>query len=239
MEFSLSQLRWHYFKGNEVNASLLQKICLFRSYVLFDSGFRQNFSQLGSDFGDIQYTDFESYHIIATAGEEILGTVRVTPPSGKTVALSVLGYDDYNSLIKLLNTTPEKILEINRLMIDSRVRKLNLGRTLMYASMALIENVWNRSEMTIIGSAGNCTKQAKFFLDYTDYEKIPGVSDRFASNFNDHITFLKYANPPYKKGAQQIEEFKKSLKQINHSHEHNFRTSLSQDYQIQPSVTTL
>jgi len=220
MELTLNDLNWYCFKGKEVKASLLQKICLFRSFVLFDSGFRKNFSQVGQDFGDIQYTDFESYHIVASHQDEILGTVRVTPPSGKTVALSVLGNEEYKSLINLLETTPDKVLEINRLMIDS----------LMYAAIAFIENNWNRADLTIIGSAGNCTKQAKFFLDHTDYKKIPHVSDKFASTFNDDITFLKYANPPYSKGTDEIDFFKKNLKNLNAEVKDNFRAHFSEEY---------
>lgn len=230
MELTLNHLNWHCFKGKEVKASLLQKICLFRSFVLFDSGFRKNFSQVGQDFGDIQYTDFESYHIVASHEDEILGTVRITPPTGKTVALSVLGTEEYKSLIDLLETTPDKVLEINRLMIDSRYRKLNLGRTLMYAAIAFIENNWHREELTIIGSAGNCTKQAKFFLDHTDYQKIPHISDKFASTFNDDITFLKYANPPYSKGTDEINFFKKNLKNLNSEVRDNFRAHFSEEY---------
>lgn len=214
MEISLNNLAWYFFKGNDIPASLLQQVCLFRSNVLFDSGFRKNFDESGEDYGDIQYADFESFHIIACFKNEIIGTVRITPSRAKTVAQSVLGYQDYMKLIELLNTTSDKVLEINRLMIDVRFRKANLGKTLMYAAIALIESHWKRSELTIIGSAGNCTKQAKFFLDHTDYQKIPSVSDKFASTFNDHITFLKYSEPPYTKGVEEIAFFKNHLKRI-------------------------
>lgn len=208
MDISFNDLSWYWFKGNEVTGRLLQDVCLFRSCVLFESGFRKNFGSSGKNFGDIQYSDFESYHVIACLGDEILGTVRVTPPGVETVALSVLGLQDYKQLIQQMSTSLDRVIEINRLMIDNRVRKLNLGRTLMYASIGLIENVWKRNDMTVIGSAGNCTKQAQFFLNHTDYEKIPGVSDKFASTFNDDITFLKYRNPPYEKGSDKIDFFK-------------------------------
>lgn len=211
MELSIDDLSWNWFRGNEVHGSLLQDVCLFRSFVLYDSGFRKNFGAYGRNFGDVQFSDFDSYHIVARAGKQVLGTVRVTPPQVETVAASVLGPEDYQSLIAKLGTDLDHVIEINRLMIDGRVRKLNLGRTLMYASVALIENLWDRSKMTIIGSAGNCTKQAQFFLNYTDYEKIPGVSDHFASTFNDHVTFLRYKQPPYVRGAEWIESFKKIL----------------------------
>jgi predicted GNAT family N-acyltransferase len=211
MEITNYDLNWYWFKGNEVQSSLLQDVCLFRSYVLFDSGFRKNFGQAGKNFGDIQYSDFESYHIIACYKDQLVGTVRVTPPFTETVAHSVLGTDDYKQLIQHVGAELSSVIEINRLMVDSRVRKLQLGRTLMYAAIGLIENIWDRSQMTIIGSAGNVTKQAEFFQKHTDYEKIPDVPKKFALAFNDEITFLKYKNPPYVKGAEWIEFFKGKL----------------------------
>ena len=206
-------LNLYWFKGNEVQGSLLQDVCLFRSFVLFDSGFRKNFGNNGRNFGDIQYSDFESYHIIACHKDQLVGTVRVTPPYTETVAQSVLGQADYEDLLKLIGTDLNSVIEINRLMVDSRIRKLQLGRTLMYAAVALIENVWDRNQMTIIASAGNVTKQAEFFQKHTDYERISNVTDKFAAAFNDDITFLKYKNPPYTKGTEWIEYFKEKLDQ--------------------------
>lgn len=217
MEIEFNNLDWFYFKGNSISANLLQKVCLFRSFALFDSGFRKNFDTEGAHFGDIQYTDFESHHIIASFQNQILGTVRVTPSCARTVAETVLGKPHYLQLLEKINAQPEKVLEINRLMIDSRFRRLNLGRTLMYAAVALIEKKWNRSEMTIIGSAGNCTKQAQFFLNYTDYKKIENVDEVYADAFSDKITFLKYEQPPYTKGTEFIEHFGQKLQEISHS----------------------
>lgn len=215
MEIEFNNLDWHYFKGNSIKASLLQKVCLFRSFALYDSGFRKNFDTEGAYYGDVQYTDFESYHIVASVNNQILGTVRITPSNARTVAETVLGKEKYLQMIAKLNTESHFVLEINRLMIDSRFRKLNLGRTLMYAAISLIEKKWNRQEMTIIGSAGNCTKQTQFFLNYTDYKKIENADDVYAEAFNDKITFLKYALPPYTKGTEFIDYFGKKLIEID------------------------
>lgn len=212
MDITTDELSWYWFKGNEVSGRLLQDVCLFRSCVLFDSGFRSNFGNLGKNFGDIQYSDFESYHIVACYNQEILGTIRISPSSVETVTLNILGLTDYQVLIKQLGTSLDQIVETNRLTIDERVRKLNLGRTLIYASIALIENIWDRSQMTIIGSAGNNTKQTDFITKHTDYKKIPDFPGRYSSIFNDQITFLKYDNPPYTKGAAKIEFFKNLFK---------------------------
>lgn len=212
MEISLNDLDWYWFKGNAVSGRLLQDVCLFRSHVLFDGGTRENFGNEGANYGDIQYTDFESFHIVACVKDEILGVVRITPPRSETVAWSVLGKERYLQLLEGLETDLNHVIEINRLMIDRRVRKLNLGRTLMYAAIALIHRQWDRTAMTIIGSAGNLTKQAAFFMNYTDYERVPGVSDIFASTFKDDITFLRYRMPPYTKGADWIEFFKKEFR---------------------------
>lgn len=212
MEISLNRLSWYWFKGNSVSGRLLQDVCLFRSHVLFDGGTRENFGSDGLNFGDIQYSDFESYHIVACLADEILGVVRITPPRSETVAWSVLGKERYLTLLEGLETDLNHVIEINRLMIDRRVRKLNLGRTLMYAAVALIHQLWDRSAMTIIGSAGNNTKQSAFFLNYTDYERVAGVSDIFATTFKDDITFLKYRLPPYSKGVEWIDFFRQELR---------------------------
>jgi predicted GNAT family N-acyltransferase len=212
MDLSLTGLSWFWFKGNSVQGSLLQDTCLFRSQVLFDSGTRKDFGISGRRYGDVQFADFESFHIVACLDKEILGTIRITPPFVETVAESVLGLEDYAKLLLHLQAEPSRVIEINRLMIDARVRKSALGRTLMHAAVALIENLWDRSQMVIIGSAGNCTKQAQFFVKYTDYEIIPGVANKFAETFNDQITFLKYKSPPYEKGSDWIEFFKEEFK---------------------------
>ncbi len=217
-EISGRDLSWYWFKGNEVPSRLLQNVCLFRSFVLYDSGFRKNFGHSGANYGDVQYSDFESYHIMACYQDQLIGTVRITPPFTETVASSVLGPTEYKELIQHLGTKLSQVIEINRLMVDARVRKLQLGRTLMYAAVALIENQWDRSQMTIIGSAGNVTKQAEFFQKHTDYERIEGIQEKFASAFHDQITFLKYRNPPYAKGQEWIEFFKEKLNETAKPH---------------------
>jgi predicted GNAT family N-acyltransferase len=214
VDFSIAELNWYWFKGNAVTARLLQDTCLFRSHVLFDSGTRKDFGKYGKRFGDVQYADFESYHIVACRQSEILGTIRVTPPLVETVGASVLGPEDYAKLLDHVGARAEQVIEINRLMIDRRIRKSELGRTLMYAAVALIENLWDRQKMVILGSAGNNTKQTQFFVNYTDYELIPGVANKFADTFNDQITFIKYKNPPYVKGADWIEVFKREFRLI-------------------------
>jgi predicted GNAT family N-acyltransferase len=181
---------------------------LFRSKVLFDSGFRKDFDEQGRLFGDVAYADFESHHVVATIGDRLIGTVRVTPPSGENVARSVLGPLLYGNLITKIDGRWDRILEINRLMIDPEFRELKLGRTLMYAAMALIETYFERSEYEIIGSAGNCTKQADFFLKHTDYERIAEMPDHPAPAFNDTISFLRYKQAPYIKGADEIQSFR-------------------------------
>ncbi len=203
----ISDLQWYCFKGNEVPGSLLQSVCLFRSKVLFDSGFRKDFDEQGRLFGDVAYADFESHHVVATVGDRLIGTVRVTPPSGENVARSVLGPLLYGNMISKIDGRWDRILEINRLMIDPEFRELKLGRTLMYAAMALIETYFERSEYEIIGSAGNCTRQADFFLKHTDYERIAEMPDHPAPAFNDTISFLRYKQAPYIKGADEIQKF--------------------------------
>jgi len=208
MELRKEDLEWYWFKGNEVLGALLQSVCLFRSQVLFDRGFRQDFSEDGRLFGDVTYADFESYHVVAASAGRILGTVRVTPPHVENVARSVLGAAEYKALLEKIEVRRDRCLEINRLMIVAGFRKLGLGRTLIYAAVALIETVMNRKDFAILASAGNCTKQADFCLKYTDYERIAGVPNRFESAFNDEVTFLLYKNPPYEKGREDIERFR-------------------------------
>ena len=208
----ISEFDWHWFKGNSVRGSLLQSVSRFRSRVLYDSGFRKDFGPNGKSFGDISFADFESYHIIASKKGEIYGTVRITPPHAEKVAEQVLGPEDYLRLVKHIGASPEKVCEINRLMIDQSLRKCALGKTLMYASIGLFEAQLDRSKYTIIGSAGNCTKQAQFFTKYTDYMRISDISDRAAPVFNDSISFLIYKNPPYINGKEEIEYFKQLFK---------------------------
>jgi predicted GNAT family N-acyltransferase len=203
----LKKLEWTYFKGSEVQASLLQSICLFRSFVLYDAGFRKDFGQHGSSFGDIQYSDFESYHVVAFQGSEIVGTVRITPATAETVASSVLGEAGFNSLLHRLVADKKSAVEINRLMIDERFRKQKLGQTLMYAAVALVDHLWKSENMTIIGTAGNCTKQTEFFLKYTDYRRIEGLQNQYAEKFNDEVTFLEYGSKPYRHGVDWVEFF--------------------------------
>ena len=134
---------------------------------------------------------------------------------GKANEHLLKGRDDTNGYLKVA-------LYKNKICKNFKIHRL--------VAIAFIENNWNRADLTIIGSAGNCTKQAKFFLDHTDYKKIPNVSDKFASTFNDDITFLKYANPPYSKGTDEIIFFKKNLKNLNTELKDNFRAHFSEEY---------
>ena len=94
-------------------------------------------------------------------------------------------------------------------------RDLSLGRTLIYAAIALIENIWNRSKMLILGSAGNCIGQTEFVLKHTDFQKIPNREGSFSELFNDQLTYLYYKQAPYFKGVELILFFQKIFKQKN------------------------
>lgn len=236
MELSLNDLDWYWFKGNAIQGRLLQDVCLFRSHVLFDGGTRENFGSDGLNFGDIQYSDFESIHIVACLKDEILGVVRITPPRSETVAWSVLGKERYLQFLDSIDTDLNHVIEINRLMIDGRVRKLNLGRTLMYAAIALIHLLWDRPAMTIIGSAGNTTKQAAFFQNYTDYERVPEIPDVAAKMFKDDITLLKYRLPPYTKGVEWIDFFKEEFRKPSSPPFQTFRMGYGELTTAQPSA---
>lgn len=203
-------LDWRWFRGRDVQGSLLQSLCLFRSQVLYDRGLRESFGQFGATFGDIQYADFDSYHIVATRGPLILGAVRITPPQAQTITLSILGPEKYADLIRKVNATPESVVEINRLVVDRSSRDLVLGKTLMCAAVALTEMVWHGG-MTIIGTSGNNAKQINLFLRHLDCERIQGVDDVFCEKYNDTVSFVRYKEPPYVKGAQAIDYFKQRL----------------------------
>ncbi|MBL7546021.1 MAG: hypothetical protein JNL11_19535 [Bdellovibrionaceae bacterium] len=56
-------------------------------------------------------------------------------------------------------------------------------------------------------------KQTQFFLNYTDYQKIPEAADKYTPQFDDTITFLHYAQAPYTKGADRIDFFKELFKE--------------------------
>ncbi len=211
MEFTFDDLTWYWFRGNDVNARLLQDVCLFRSHVLYDGGTRKNFGHDGVHFGDVHYTDFDSYHIVACRGREIVGVIRVTPAKCETVTESVLGRMRFAEYLQHLETDRQHTLEINRLMIDPRYRKSNLGRTLMYAAVALIHRQWDRSIMTVIGAAGNITRQVDFFLKYTDYHRVEGWADEYAPAFSDHVSFMVYERTSYTRGLDWIEFFKREF----------------------------
>lgn len=230
MAVEFDSLNWHFFKGNSVHASLIQKVCLFRSFILFDSGFRKSFDTEGANYGDIQYSDFESFHIIASLNNQILGTIRITPSKARTVTESILGKEKYLSLLSDLKVNPNDLLEINRLMVDSRFRKLNLGRSLIFSAIALIENLWVRDKMTIIGSAGNCSKQTQFCLNHTDFHKIEFLDNFFSAVFSDEVTVLKYALPPYSKGTEQIEYFRTHLNIIDSTQNDKFTAYFEENY---------
>lgn len=208
---SLEQLEWTWFKGNEVSARLLQSVGMFRSYVLYDLGQRKNFGPLEHDFGDIRYVDFESYHIVASYEGMLVGAIRVVPPMIETVTLSILGMEDYKTVIEKMGGSLTKVIETSRIVVDHRFRQLSLGRTLVYAAIALIELLWNREEMFIICSGGNCAGQAEFLQGKTDYCRIPGELNRFSATYNDEITLLVYKQRPYTKGVEWIESFKEKF----------------------------
>lgn len=215
MDISRNDLSWYWFKGNSVSGRLLQDVCLFRSHVLFDRGARKNFGIAGANFGDVQFSDFESYHVVACLGDEILGVIRVTPPRTEMVSSTVLGRDGFSQLLDTLETDRNHVVEINRLMVDARVRKLNLGRTLIYAAISLIHLLWDRSSMTVIGCAGHNLRQVDFCLKHTDFERISSVEDMFVPTFHDHVSFLKYRPAPYTKGVDWISFFAERFRQVS------------------------
>ncbi len=214
----LESLDFCWFQGASVQASVLQSVCMFRSHVLYDNGFRKNFEINGKSYGDIQYSDFESFHIVATEDDTIWGTIRITPKSSLTVARSVLGEEEFQKLlisIGEMGNSVENVIEINRLMIDPNFRNSSLGQTLMFAAIGLIEILFNRTTTTILGTAGNCTKQLDFFMKYTDYVKIPKFNNANAPQFNDEVTFMIYEQPPYTKGKAEISKFSRQFRTGN------------------------
>ena len=218
---------WNWFKGNEISAKQLQSIGIFRSQVLFNLGLRKSFGPFEMDFGDLRYVDFESYHIVAYYKSKLIGSIRVTPPMLETVTFGAMGMKLYLETLEMLGGDLNNVIEINRLMVDPDYRDLSLGRTLIYAAVALIENIWDRSKMLILGSAGHCMGQTEFVLKHTDFQKIPNREECFSQLFNDKLTFLYYKQAPYLKGVELISFFQNLFKQKDTVVENSINKSIA------------
>lgn len=207
MENSLSQFNWYAFKGNSGSAMTLQSLCLFRSWTLFDGGKRKNFDKNEVNFGDVQYSDFESFHIAATDRNKLIGCIRVTPPNNRTVTLSVLGKTHYDKMLKEIEGDHSSTVEINRLVVDPSFRKLGLGKLLIAAAFGFIENRWDTKKIKIICCSGNIDHQTTYIKKVTDYSDIKGFEKIWSDVFNDYVSVMVHPAPPYKNNLETITLF--------------------------------
>lgn len=204
---SFHDLTWSSFIGNEVSSRELKEICMFRSKVLYDNGRRKKFSQDGSLYGDLSLEDKNSYHLLAKHQGKLIGSIRMTPPGNRNVAISVLGLDGYLQFLNNINADIKSTFEMNRLMIDPQYQAMGIGKFLIFGSIALVNHFYNIHDIKVIGVAGNCMRQTDFCLKYTNFQRLPDVEDEFSHDFEDRVSFLTYPAPPYSKGEKEMRFF--------------------------------
>jgi len=157
-----------------------------RSTVLYANGRRPEFGPGGDRFGDPDSRDSWCYHVTASASGRIIGYVRTLPlrnNSSDSVLDDLMGPDELERSLGLLEVTRDQCVECSRLMLDPNFRRSKLARQLVGAVWSIALQM--RADVILAGM-GTCDSQDRFIARLGG-QSLPNTRTIRADAFNDDV----------------------------------------------------
>jgi hypothetical protein len=174
-------------------AGWLQAVEAFRGRVLYDGGRRPRFRDADGSFADPDPADGDAYHVVASAGDDIVGCFRVIPLARSSSGLCerLLGTDELEGVLDRLGVEREEAAEGGGWAVDPAYRKHGLGIRLWAMGVALSERL---GMDVVLGAAG--TRYGQFrLLARTGVRPVPGLDGYEVPEYADELQLVFYEPP--------------------------------------------
>jgi len=176
-----------------------------RGAVFFDNGRRPHFRTGDGRYADSDPIDFHAWHVLAYAGDSLVGCVRVYPLAGgggpPCLTETLLGEEQFSEMLRRLGKQRENAIEIGRWVVDPALRTQvslapGIGAQLAAGAGALAFALVNRSEDVngvAIFSAGSRDKQ-DLMLSRLGLRPVSGIEPIVSTEYDDVIRVMYCTN---------------------------------------------
>jgi hypothetical protein len=175
-----------------------------RGAALFDNGRRPHFRTGDGSYTDSDPIDLHSWHVLAYAGDSLVGCVRVYPLAGggpPCLTETLLGEEQFSEMLRGLCKHRDNTIEIGRWVVDPALRAQGslapgIGVQLAAGAGALAFALVNQSEDVngvAIFSAGSRDKQY-LMLSRLGLRPVSGVKTITSTEYDDVIRVMYCTN---------------------------------------------
>ena len=178
----------------------IDEVRSLRGAALFDNGRRPHFRTGDGSYADSDPIDLHSWHVLAYAGDSLVGCVRVYPLAGggpPCLTETLLGEEQFSEMLRRLCKHRANTIEIGRWVVDPALRAQGslapgIGVQLAAGAGALAFALVNQSEDVngvAIFSAGSRDKQY-LMLSRLGLRPVSGVETITSAEYDDVIQVM-------------------------------------------------
>jgi Acetyltransferase (GNAT) domain len=189
----------------EPTAEWLDEVRSLRGGALFDNGRRPQFKTDDGCYTDSDPIDLYAWHVLAYAGDRLVGCVRVYPLAGNRppcLTETLLGELQFRETLRRLGSHRNEIIEVGRWVVDPALRSQNglapgIGLQLAAAAGALALALVNQSEASnamAIFSAGSRDNQY-LMLSRLGLKTVYGIKPLVSTEYDDVIRVMYCSGP--------------------------------------------
>jgi hypothetical protein len=176
-----------------------------RGSAFFDNGRRPHFRTSDGRYVDSDPIDLHAWHVLAYAGDSLVGCVRVYPLAGRggppCLTETLLGEEQFSEMLRRLGKQRDNAIEIGRWVVDPALRTQGslapgIGAQLAAGSGSLAFALVNRSEDVngvAIFSAGSRDKQY-MMLSRLGLRPVSGIEPVVSTEYDDVIRVMYCTN---------------------------------------------
>jgi hypothetical protein len=186
--------------AGESSPQWLDEVRSLRGAALFDNGRRPKFKTDDGCYADSDPIDFDAWHVLAYAGDSLVGCVRVYPLAGNGVPClteNLLGEKQFLETLRTLGSHRNNTIEIGRWVVDPVLRAQNglapgIGVQLAASAGALALALVNQSEdvnAIAIFSAGSRDNQY-LMLSRLGLKTVSGIEPVISAEYDDVIRVM-------------------------------------------------
>jgi hypothetical protein len=186
--------------AGESSPQWLDEVRSLRGAALFDNGRRPKFKTDDGRYADSDPIDLYAWHVLAYAGDSLVGCVRVYPLAGNGVPClteTLLGEKQFLEILRTLGSHRNNTIEIGRWVVDPALRAQNglapgIGVQLAASAGALALALVNQSEAVnaiAIFSAGSRDNQYQM-LSRLGLRPVSGIEPLISTEYDDVIQVM-------------------------------------------------
>jgi hypothetical protein len=186
--------------AGESSPEWLDEVRSLRGAALYDNGRRPKFKTEDGCYADSDPIDLDAWHVLAYAGDNLAGCVRVYPLAGNRppcLTETLLGEKQFRETLLKLGSDRNNAIEIGRWVVDPALRAQNglapgIGVQLAASAGALALALVNQSEAAnaiAIFAAGSQDNQY-LMLSRLGLKTVSGIEPVISTDYDDVIRVM-------------------------------------------------